>query len=89
MSFFPLQKLKGNQPTKTPAVWAAHLEQHSVDKEESAKSDNLNGIEGMTEESIVHLAQGVKEVQQNEKCCYNCSSLENLPVSAHWQRHPD
>ena len=27
MSFFPLQKLKGTQPTKTPAVRVAHLEE--------------------------------------------------------------
>ena len=26
MSFFPLQKLKGTQPVKTPAVQVAHLE---------------------------------------------------------------
>ena len=26
-SFFPLQKLKGTQPVKTPAVWVAHLEE--------------------------------------------------------------
>ena len=25
MTFFPLWKLKGTQPTKTPAVWVAHL----------------------------------------------------------------
>ena len=45
MSFFPLQKLKGNQPIKAPAVQVAHLEQDSTDKEESAKSDDPNGIE--------------------------------------------
>ena len=33
MSFFTLRKLKGNQPTKTPAVWVTHLEQDSADKE--------------------------------------------------------
>ena len=56
----------------------AHLEQDSADKEESAKSDNPNGIKGMMEEFIVHLAQAVKEVQQDEKHCYHCSSLEHF-----------
>ena len=78
MSFFPLQKLKGTQPVKTPAVQMAHLEQDSGDKEESAKSDNPNGIKGMTEEFMVHLAQAVKEAQQDEKHCYQCSSLEHF-----------
>ena len=76
MSFFPLQKLKGTQPVKTPAVWVAHMEEDSADKEEGAESDNPNGIEGMTEEFIVHLARAVKEAQQDEKCCYHCSSPE-------------
>ena len=78
MSFFPLQKLKGNQPAKTPAVWVVHLEQESADKEESTESDNSNGIEGMMEEFILHLAQAVKEAQQDEKCCYHCSSPEDF-----------
>ena len=61
-SFFPLPKLKGTQPIKTPAVWVMHLEEDSTDKEEGAKSDDPNGIEGMTEEFIVCLAREVKEV---------------------------
>ena len=32
MSFFPLRKLKGNQPTKTHAVWVVHLEEEDADK---------------------------------------------------------
>ena len=32
MSFFPLQKLKGTQPVKTPAVWVVHLEEDGRDK---------------------------------------------------------
>ena len=78
MSFFPLQKLKGNQPTKTPAMQVAKLEQDTADKEESAKSDDLNGIKGMMEELIMHLAQVVKEVQQDEKWCYHCSIPEHF-----------
>ena len=78
MSFFPLQKLKGTQPVKTPAVQVAHLEEDSADKEEGVKSDNPDGIDDMTEEFIMWLAQAVKEAQQDEKCCYHCSSLEHF-----------
>ena len=78
MSFLPVQKLKGNQPIKIPMVWVMHLEQDSADKEESAKSDDPNGIEGMMEEFIVHLAQAVKEAQQDEKHCYHCSNLKHF-----------
>ena len=54
-----------------------HLEEDGTDKEEGAKIDNPNGIKGMTKEFIVHLAWVVKEAQQDEKCCYHCSSLEH------------
>ena len=73
MSFFPLWKLKGTLPVKTPAVWVVHLEEDVTDKEEGAKSDDPEGIKGMIEEFIVYLARAVKEAQQDEKCCYYCS----------------
>ena len=93
MSFFPLWNLKGTQSVKTPAVWVAHLEEDGTDKEEGAKSDDSNGIEGMTEEFIVCLARAVKEAQQDEKCCYHCSSTEHfihecLLVKASSNSHP-
>ena len=78
MRFFPLCKLKGTQPVKTPAVWVMHLEEDGTDKEEDAESDTPNGIKGVIEEFIVHLARAVKEVQQDEKCCYYCSSPEHF-----------
>ena len=78
MNFFPLWKLKGNHPTKTPAVWVVCLEQESADEEEGTEGDDPNGIEGMMEQFIVHLAQAVKEAQQDEKCCYHCSSPEHF-----------
>ena len=70
--------LKDNQPAKTLAVWVVHLEQESADKEESTKSDDPNGIEGVMEEFIVHLVQAVKVAQQEDKCCYHCSSPEHF-----------
>ena len=51
------------------------MEQDRADKEESA---NPNGTEAKTEEFIVYLARAVKECQQDEKCCYHCSSPENF-----------
>ena len=78
MSFFPLWKLKGSQPTKTTAVWVAHLEEESTDKEECADSEDPDGIEVITEEFIVCLARAVKDTQQEEKCCYHCSSLDHF-----------
>ena len=44
MSFFPLQKLKGTQPFKTPAVQVVHLEEDGTDKEEYAKSDDTKHV---------------------------------------------
>ena len=75
---FPLKKLQGIHPGKIPAVWVVNLEGDGTDKEEGAKSDNPKGIECMTEEFIVHLAKAAKEAQQDEKCCYHCSSLEHF-----------
>ena len=67
---FPLQKLKGNQPTpKTPAM---HLEG------EDTEGDDPSGIEGFTEEFMVYLVRAVKDAQMEEKHCYHCSSLEHF-----------
>ena len=78
MSFFPLQKLKGSQPAMTPSPWVAHLEEEGTGKEECAADKDLNGIEGVTEEFIVHLARAVKDTQQEEKHCYHCSRLDHF-----------
>ena len=78
MSFFPLQKLKGTQPARTPAVQVTHLEEDSTDKEEGTGSEDPDGIEDVTKEFIVCLAREVKDAQQKEKCCYHCSSLEHF-----------
>ena len=59
MSFFPLWKLKGTQPTKNQAVWVAHLEEESTNKEEGTGSEDPGDIKGVTEEFIVCLARAV------------------------------
>ena len=78
-SFFPLRKLKGNQPLlKKPAVHMAHLEEEDTGNDEDQESDNPGGIEGVTKEFMVYLARAVKDAQTDEKCCYHCSSPEPL-----------
>ena len=77
-SFFPLRRLKETQPTKTPAVQLAHLEEEAADNEEGAESEDPDGLDGMTEEFMVCITRDVKDAQQGEKCCYHCSSLDHF-----------
>ena len=64
-SFFPLRKLKGNQPLlKKPAICLAHLEEEDTGDNEDQESDDPSGIEGVTEEFMVHLARAVKDAKQ-------------------------
>ena len=78
-SFFPLWKLKGNQPApKAPTVHLAHLEEEGTGRDKDEVSDDPDGIEGVTEEFMVHQAWAVKDAQTEEKCCYHCSSLEHF-----------
>ena len=78
MSFFPLQKIKGRQPTMTPSAWLAHLEEEITNKEQCIDSEDSEGIEGITMEFIVCLARGVKDAWQEEKCCYHYSSPDHF-----------
>ena len=53
-SFFPLRKLKGNQPlSKKPAVHLAQLEEEDADDSEDLESDVPGEIEGVMEEFMV------------------------------------
>ena len=84
-SFFPLRKLKGNQPlSKKPAIHLAHLEEEEADDGQDPESDDPGGIEGVMEEFMIQLARPVKDAQANEKCCYHCSSpkhfIHNCPL---------
>ena len=77
-SFFPLQKLKGNQPIpKTAAVCLAHLEEESAERDKEVESKDPDNINGVMEEYMVHLVRAVKDAQV-EKCCYHCSSPEHF-----------
>ena len=78
-SFFPLRKLKGNQPfPKKPAIWLAQLDEENADDGEDPENDDPNGIKGVMEEFMVQLARAVKDTQTDEKCCYHCSSPEHF-----------
>ena len=78
-SFFPLRKLKGNQPyTKKPAMCLTQLEEEDANDGEDLESDDPNGIDGVTEEFIIRLARAMKDAQADEKHCYHCSSPEHL-----------
>ena len=78
-SFFPLRKLKGNQPlSKKPAIHLAQLEEEDADDGEDPESDDPGGIEGVMEEFMIQLARVVKDAQTDEKCCYHCSSPKHF-----------
>ena len=84
-SFFPLRKLKGNQPlSKKPTIHLAQLEEEDADNSEDLESDDPDGLEGVMEEFMVWLARAVKDAQMDDKCCYHCSSpkhfIRNCPL---------
>ena len=78
-SFFPLRKLKSNQPfPKKPVVWLAQLEEEDTDDGEYTESNDPDGIEGVMEEFMIQLARAVKDAQMDEKSCYHCSNPEQF-----------
>ena len=78
-SFFPLWKLEGTQPVvKTSTMHLVHQEEESAKKDEEVESKDPDGIDGVIEEFMVHLARAVKDTQMEEKHCYHRSSLEHF-----------
>ena len=78
-SFFPLWKLKGKQPVpKMAAVYLSHLEEESTKRDKEVESKDLDNIDRVKEEFMVHLARVVKDAQVEKKHCYHCSSLEHF-----------
>ena len=78
-SFFPLRKLKGNQPlSRNPTICLVHLEEEDADDGDDAESDDPGGIERVMEEFMVQLARAVKDAQAEEKCCYHFSSPKHF-----------
>ena len=58
-----------------------HLEEEGTRRDEDEGSDDSNGIDGVTEGFMVHLARAVKDTQTEEKYCYYCSSPEHLSIT--------
>ena len=78
-SFFPLRKLKGNQPIpKMPSVHLVYLEEEDAGGDEDQESDDPSRIKVVMEEFMVHLARAIKDAQADEKCCYHCRSPEHF-----------
>ena len=77
-SFILLQKLKGTQPTKIPAIRVVHVEEEGSEEEVGIENEDQDSTNGVTEEFIVCLAREVKETQKDEKHCYHCSSTEHF-----------
>ena len=78
-SFFPLRKLKGNQPfTKKPALCLTQLEEEGTEDGKDPESNDPDGIDGVTKEFMVRLARVVKDAQVDEKHCYHCNSPEHF-----------
>ena len=63
---------------KMATVHLAHVEEESAKKDEGVDSEDTDGIEGVMEEFMVHLARAMKDVQKEEKYCYHCSSLDHF-----------
>ena len=78
-SFFPLRKLKGNQPpSKKPTIHLAQLEEEDADDGNDPENDDPNGLKGVMEEFMVQLTRAVKDAQTDKKHCYYCSSHEHF-----------
>ena len=83
-SFFPLRKLKGNQPTpKMPTVHLAHLEEEDTGGDEDKESHDPSGIKGVTEEFMVHLARAVKDAQVVENAATIVAAQNTSSIIAH------
>ena len=53
-SFFPLRKVKGNQPlSMKPTICLAQLEEEDADNGEDPESDDPGGIKGVKEEFMI------------------------------------
>ena len=62
----------------------AHLEEESTDKEEGTESEDPNGIKGVTEEFIVHLARAVRMLSKRTNAATTAAAQSTLSVKVHW-----
>ena len=59
-------------------VQLAHLEEEAPDDGEGTNSEDPDGLDGIMEEFMVCLTRGMKDAQQDRKCCYHCSSPDHF-----------
>ena len=77
-SFFPLWKLKGNQPVpKRAAMHLAHLEEEGTKRDKEEEIEDPDGMDRVMDEFMVCLVQAMKDAQVQEKC-YHCSSPKHF-----------
>ena len=70
---------RGIRPvSKMATMCLAHLEEESAERDEEVEIKDPDGIDGVTEEFMVHLTQAVKDTQVEEKHCFHCSSPEHF-----------
>ena len=83
-SFFPLRKLKGNQPlSKKPAICLVQLEEEEADDGKDPESDDPDGIEGVIEEFMVWLARVVKILRWMRNAVTVVVDLNTLSITVH------
>ena len=60
------------------AVYLAHLEEENTKRDEEVEIKGPDGIDGVSEEFMVHLAWVIKDAQVEEKHCDHCNSPEHF-----------
>ena len=88
-SFFPLRKLKGNQPPpKKPTIHLAQLEEEDADDSNNPESDDPNRLEGVMEEFMVwyDLLEQLKMPKQMKSAATIVAALNISSVIAHLRK---
>ena len=83
-SFFPLQKLKGNQlAPKVLVMQLVHLEEGGTRGDKDEGRNDSDRIDGVTEEFMVHLARAVKDTQTGRSAAITVVAQNILSVTVH------
>ena len=84
ISFFPLRKLKSNQPIlKKPTVHLVHFEEEDVSDNEDQESDDPSRFQGVMEEFMVHLPRAVKDAKQMRNTATIVAAWNISSITAH------
>ena len=60
-----------------------HLEEEGIRRDEDEGSDDLEGMEGVTEEFMVHLVRDVKNAQKERNAAITVVAQSILSVTVH------